>query len=426
MPRTVAARRFWGWLVAIAVTGSIARVLYVFHVVRGRPLGADAVWYQLQASFIRDGTGYVDPSSVFNGAGAIPTATFPPLYPALLSVAAHVTGAADPTELRLVGLASCAVTVVLTAVLARRVLHDDRIALLAAGLVALSPLVIATDMSLMSEVASVPLTLVALLLAHRLGERRRPVDLALLGTVLGLGALARMDVLVVGALAIVLVLREVGVRWHAVTGSLLAVLAVAAVVVSPWVVRNQRQVGVATLSTTSMSTAIAGANCDATYAGRRLGGWEFTCIASDERTPFNERGYSDEILRRGVRYALDHETRLPVVVGARAVGVWGLWDPVELSEREAVESRRYGWQLLGWASGVVVVGLALAGIWTLRRERQRIAVLIAPLLSVTAIAVVTYASQRFRAPAEPALAILAAAAITRIRRPAPTRGSRRS
>jgi hypothetical protein len=169
------------------------------------------------------------------------------------------------------------------------------------------------------------------------------------------------------------------------------------------------------LSTTSFSSAVAGANCPATYYGDELGGWAFECISAEARTPDNEVAYSDEILDRGIAYARDHAGRVPVVLGARVLRLWGAWDPTVLAEREAVESRRYGWQLAGWAFSSATIVAAVAGLLALRRRRLALATLVAPLLAVTGTALLTLGNQRFRAPAEPVLAVLAAWAVVQLR-----------
>lgn len=401
--------RFGRWLGVIVLGGLVVRVLYVALVVRHTPLGADAIWYQLQGAFIRDGHGYLDPATFFDGR-RVPTASFPPLYPTFLAVASWLESSATVT-LRIAGAVPAAGTIVLTALLARRVLRDDRVALLAAGIVAVSPMVVATDMSLMSEVLSVPMSLLVLLLVHRLLDRRGLFDVLALGVVVGVGMLARNDVLLLALIALVLVLGTARVGWRAVLGSGAAVVLVAAAVVSPWVVRNARALDAPTLSTTSFSSAIAGANCRASYYGDDLGGWAFECISVEERTADNEVAYSDAIVERGVDYAIEHAERVPLVVGTRVLRVWGAWDPTVLAEDEAIESRRYGWHLAGWAFSSATIVTAVAGMVMLRRRRIALATLLAPLLAVTGTTILAYGNQRFRAPAEPVLAILASYAL---------------
>jgi hypothetical protein len=62
----------------VAVAARVAYVLWVLGPVRS---GLDAIWYQLQGGSILAGTGYVVPTSLFEGE-LTPTAAFPPVYPA--------------------------------------------------------------------------------------------------------------------------------------------------------------------------------------------------------------------------------------------------------------------------------------------------------------------------------------------------------
>ena len=100
--------------------------------------------------------------------------------------------------------------------------------------------------------------------------------------------------------------------------------------------------------------------------------------------------------------------RLPFVAGARVLRVWGTWEPTALAHEERVETRAYGWQLLAWFAEVPLLLLAAAAVVRLRQRWREIAVLLASLVAVTATALLTYGNQRFRAPAEPAIALLAA------------------
>ncbi len=404
---TLGAGRFAASVAAVTVIGLVLRTAYVLVAARGRDVGLDATWYQLEGGLLNGGFGYIDPGTFYRTGQAVATAAWPPLYPAALAVFIHL-GVDTQTGLRLVGLVFAAATIVLTAVLARRVFADDRVALVAAAIVALSPMVVATDMSLMSEVISVPASLLVLLAAHRLVEHRRGRDFVLVGLVAGIGTLGRTDVALLGVLASVVVLVAARAPWREVLRGGVVVVGATALVLLPWVVRNARSVGTATVSTVSTSTAIAGANCDGAYHRPDLGVWEFACIDTPARTPDNESEWSSTILRRGVRYAAEHPGRVPVVAAARVLRVWGAWDPGDLARREAAEARVRGWQVVAWFVEVAVLTAAAAAVIALRARWRTIAVLLAPFAAVTVTALVTYGNQRFRAPAEPALAILAA------------------
>ncbi len=65
-------------------------------------------------------------------------------------------------------------------------------------------------------------------------------------------------------------------------------LGVAALVVVPWVVRNDDRVGARTVATISSSATIAGANCESTYSGRLLGWWDFDCMDAARQKTLGE------------------------------------------------------------------------------------------------------------------------------------------
>ncbi len=67
-------------MATVAVGVVVIRVVYVMVVMRHVPPGLDAVWYTLQGTSIRHGTGFVVPTSLFHPPLKA-TAAFPPLYP---------------------------------------------------------------------------------------------------------------------------------------------------------------------------------------------------------------------------------------------------------------------------------------------------------------------------------------------------------
>jgi Dolichyl-phosphate-mannose-protein mannosyltransferase len=414
--------RFIGCLAAIAVVAIGIRCFYVLQLTDGIPLGLDSTWYGLESGLINSGAGFIDPGTLYRLGRSVPTAAWPPLYPGYLSVVTRFVGDTSAT-LRLAGCLPALVVIILTAVLARRVFQDDRIALTAAAIVAVSPLVVATDTSLMSESLSVACVMVVLLLAQRLARVRGVRDLALVGIAGGIGALVRTDVAIVAVVATSLVLVSRRVSWMRLLGSVAIVCLVMMVVVAPWSIRNAVRVGTPSISSVSVATAVAGANCDTTYGRGRLGYWDFDCIDNQDRLPDNEVSWSNSTLRKGLKFAATHAYRAPLVVGARLARTYGLWDPRKLADEEAGETRKSSWQLFGWVFDAFVIGLAAVGVIRLRRSWRRIAILVAPLGAVAVTATITYGNQRFRVPAEPALAIFAAwticTSVSRARSPVP-------
>ena len=140
-------------LLGIALAGLAARIAYVEAVARHVKLGFDAAAYQILGIELAGGIGYSDPGTFFSSARK-PTANFPPGYP-LFIAGLHKLGAGSSVDVELAGALLGAVTVVATGILARRVGCSARVGLIAAALVAVSPTLIASAGSSMSESLSV-------------------------------------------------------------------------------------------------------------------------------------------------------------------------------------------------------------------------------------------------------------------------------
>ena len=126
--------RFEFVLVAIAVSGLVARVAHVFPIGRRLTLGSDAIWYALQAGPVASGQGSIDPAAFYRLGKQIPTANFPPLWSMALAVA-NRAGIHTQAGYQLVGAVFGSITVTLTGLLGRRV-AGPRIGIVAALIVA--------------------------------------------------------------------------------------------------------------------------------------------------------------------------------------------------------------------------------------------------------------------------------------------------
>ena len=401
-----------GWalaLLGIVVLGVAARVAYVLLVLEDVPPGLDAIWYALQGGSIRDGTGYVHPPTLFEP-NQVATAGFPPAYPAYQALWQWLLDG-GPTSVRLAGIVPGAATIALTGVLGRRV-AGPAAGLLAAGLVALDPSLIAADGSTMSENLSVLLVVAVLGVASSLlvAETPRWPLVVGLGVLSGVAVLTRPDLLLLaGFVSLALLLRAgpVAHRFRSV-----AVLGLTVAVVLPWAFRNDEAVGELTVATLSPSSALAGSYCDDTYEGPALGSWSFGCVAAAIPAGSPTEVEVASAQRTAAReYAQDHLSRLPLVLAAREARVWSFWDPRDLARRDAEESRRYGWQLVARPIDAALAVVGTAGLVRLvrrRRDERWVLLLLAPLAVVVAGAALTHGNPRFAAIAHPVLVVGAA------------------
>lgn len=332
------------------------------------------------------------------------------MFPAFLAGVTEVFGVSLRTAQE-GGLLTGAATVLLTGLLGRAI-GDRRLGLLSAALVAVSPFLIAVDGSMMSETLYLPLALLALLLAHRARYHSGVVTWLALGAVIGLASLARGDALLLVPFVMLpaAFLSRDALR-HLLPRLALGIVALA-VVLAPWVIRNSDAVGQATISTISANGVIAAANCKAVYSGPAIGSWSRPCMhESTIGARLTEADFATKLRRQGIDYALDHADRWPVVGAARVGRVWGVWNPSDLTRREAVESRNHRWQWLAWPVSLATLVVGLIGFTVLARQRRPIAVLVGPVAMATFLALAIYGNSRFRTLAEPALLIGTAAAL---------------
>lgn len=410
VPGATRADRRWALaLAALVALGVALRVAYVLVVLHPVLPGLDATWYQLQGGSIRHGTGYVHPPTLFLPE-QVATAAFPPAYPTYQALWQWLFGG-TLTSVRLAGIVPGAIGVALTGLLGRRVL-GARAGLVAAGLVALDPTLLAVDGSVMSESLGVVLVLAVVLLAHQALEAPTLVRLLGLGALCGVAVLNRPDLLLLAGAVAVLLLRQ----GRRLAGPVV-VLAVAAAVVLPWMVRNQGAVGELTIATLSPSSALAGSYCDDTFGGADLGSWSYPCVVAATPT-----GSPTEVeVARAQRSAAfdhlgDHLARVPLVVAAREARVWSLWDPRDLARRDNDESRRYGWQLVSRPLDAAYALVGTAGLVGLARRLRDDLLLLVPAVVVCLGAAAVHGNPRFAAIAQRMLAIGAAALAARLSR----------
>jgi hypothetical protein len=126
----------------------------------------------------------------------------------------------------------------------------------------------------------------------------------------------------------------------------------------------------------------------------------------------NEAKRSAGLTSRGLDYAGAHPARAVLVAGVRLARVWGLYQP----GRQAVATGRRVWvQKVGVVVYYAVAVMAILGAVTLRRRQDELAILVAPIVLASFVALVSWGSVRFRHEAEVMLLVLAGTAIARTR-----------
>lgn len=416
--------RFLVGLVALAALGVGIRIGFLATSARPLPNPGDAMAYHLLGDGIAGGDGYVRPFDRIAGR-TIATAEWAPAFPALLAVA-DLVGIETVEQQRRLAAALAAGGIVLTGLAGRRA-AGARAGLVAAAVIAIHPLLVQNDTALLTEGLAAAAGAGVLWASLRLGDDATPGAAAIVGGAVGAAVLVRADALALVPLLLLPLALVVGGRtrdrrrWLRLLGVSVACVGL---LVGPWVIRNSLRLGRTVGVSTNAATAVAGANCDVTYTGDVVGYWRFGpgCFVGYETADLVARGeaaVAADHLAEGVAYARDHRARLPAVVGARVLRLWGVWDVDEQASLAALdEAKSAPWvragTWFGWGVGLV----AVAGVAIQVRRRAWVAVVstLAPVLAVTLAAALTYGNARFRAGAEPALAVLAATAVVGSRR----------
>jgi 4-amino-4-deoxy-L-arabinose transferase-like glycosyltransferase len=405
-------RRFALAIGAIALLGLALRVIYGLEVGTGHGIGDDD-WYHRVANGLADGRGFSDPfASLLDGRRVpglggqpIGTAFHLPLFPWVLAVFSEL-GLRTYTAHQAVGWALGAGTVVLVG-LAARTLWDWRAGLLAAGIAAIYPPLIANDSVGMSESLYGFAIAAVLLLALRLRERPGRGRAIALGVALAAAALTRQEALLLALMLLPWVAKRARPRDAAIVAVTVVALCV------PWAVRNSLLFDRVVPLTTGDGSVFAGANVPSTYRAPGLGSADFKALFESPvgRHPSaNEAIQSERWRKEGLDFAKDHTGRLPAVVGARVLRTWGFY-PFHPSDRATqvafLEDRSRSVELIAWPAQLVVLALALLGALALRRRGRPLWPFAALFILITLVSATGYGAPRFAQAGDVALVVLA-------------------
>lgn len=405
--------RFARWLTAIAALGLLVRVTYVAGFRRNKVFAGDAYFYHSGANLLVHGYGFIAPVQYLVLHIRLQAADHPPLYILFLAIPSAL-GLGTTFAHMLWSSCLGAATVALTGLVGRRV-AGDRAGLIAAVFVAISPNLWVYDGSVLSETMAIFVATLALLLAYRAWDRATVRSVCALGVACGFAMLARSElILLVPAILWPVALLADHQPWRARLARTGAATLVACAIVTPWVVYNVVRFEHPVFLSSQLETTLAGANCNDSYHGTDLGLFTQQCLDQYPHDPHEDESRTAEALRRGAEhYIRTHLGRLPVVMAARVGRVLGAYRPAQQINLDVfVEGRERPLAVTGLFDGYATALAAIAGAVVLYRRRGPP---LFPLGALPAIVLVTvaatYATDRFRATAETALAILAAVAI---------------
>lgn len=296
---------------------------------------SDADWYYKRAADLAAGLGYVS----INGA---PTAYWPPGWPMAMSVAFRVLGTSTLT-VGLLNLASAVLAGWLTYDLARRLFGSELSGRLALLLLAVYPNSILYVPLALTEVFYTTLLLAGCWL---LIARKGALRLVFAGLVFGLATLVKAQTLVVIPLICLIgLLRDGNVvrRTPGVIARGAFIIAVAALVVAPWTIRNHQVMGAwIPVSTNGGITLLTGNNDSA------RGGFtpdDAVVKALDARTGLTEMEYDAEASRLGKEWIKAHPAQFLKLMPMKLFRLWG----PDGEGQWAYETGSPAWKAAPWA-----------------------------------------------------------------------------
>jgi 4-amino-4-deoxy-L-arabinose transferase-like glycosyltransferase len=403
-------RGWWFRLAGVTAAGAVLRFAYVLLRTRyDEPLG-DQLYYSAQAIANAGGNWFEQPFEP-----GMPAADHPPLTALVLTpITAVVEGRFDLLTFQRLQMAAIGLAVIVVVGVLGRAVGGDRVGLAAAGLAVVHIGFLMNDGLLMSETIATLVVAGTMVVWFRILRTASGVGWwAFAGVLAGLAALTRPELAVlVPVTTLVVAVPQVTVRSRLTAAAVSAAAAI--VVVAPWVLWNQARFEDTVTLSTNDGLTIAGANCDSTYFGDDLGGWDIWCAYAVERPDGLDASQESRIMREaGLRYWRDNIDRYPVVAVARAarvLGVGWLGQTVDVGEAEG----RPG--TLSWI-GIVqwwfVAALAFVG-WRRVPTKSTRWILVALLPYIVVVALMANAYPRFRVPAEIGVLVLAAIGVVRL------------
>ncbi len=385
----------------------VVRIGYVLHTTHYRPV-TDALSYNILASGLARGHGWVYGS----------TAYVPPGYPFFLAGIYDLVGIPHGvwTAPRIAEAFVATVTILLAGLMALQL--AGRVAMLITlAIGALYVPLVLVGVSLMTESLFVPLMLAAIncALRSRAAEHRYRW-IAAAGLCCGLAALTRGNGIVV-AFALGFLVWTGRPRWslRAIAGPAL-LLAVMALTISPWTIRNAVTEHQFVPVTTELGLTLAGTYND--HSARERFIWEFAypnyrAIKKNPRLTDAQR--SNQLISAVFDYLGRHPAYLPEAT------FWNTMRLLDLQGRRVSRmTARNDTRATARFADLAVVNfwlvalLAIAGLFTKAVRRIPRAFWLTPFLLWLSIAPLSTGTPRFRAALDPFVILLAAVAIETI------------
>ncbi len=404
-------RRHLSGLGLILLTALLLRLIWIAYIHPDPTDGRfdDTAWYRGAGHFLARGEGYLNPYA------GTPTAAWPPGYPAFLGGVFKLFGEGIPqTTLANVVLALLTVVVVYAIGL---MLFDRRTALVGAGAIALWPgQIYFTSLTLSEPLFTFLFTLaVLLMLAVPRVSAWRGGTLIAFGLVTGLAVFTRGQAVLLIPLALV-TWRMAGFRWQPAMAWVVLASAIVGVMLTPWAVRNEREIGTPVILSTNFGPNLWIGNHDGATGRMNIPEPE---PPQASRVGTTQGSYevktSNLALRKGLRYMLTHPMREVELAGVKVRAMYEAdstaldWNAAYLPGFYASQSVEDTLRRLANAYWFAMLIVAGAGLVASRSQlRGTLGLLPMIVLTWTAFHLLFFGDSRFHYPIVFVFALLGA------------------
>ena len=423
------ATNFW-FLVGAA--SFVSLVVGILSIVQGMPVigpWGDAHYYHYGANLLVEGHGWILPYD-FRELGVVtPAADHPPIF--ILYLAMFSLVGLDSVGAHQVATALLAVAAVPVVAIVGRRLGGKTVGVIAAFLCAVHPGVWSWDKMMLSETLAI--LAVSSLLAVSLwvrdavttgvAQRRHYV---ILGLAIGLCALSRAELLLLGAVMAVFVVARA--NFVTTIKALVIPGLVALLVIAPWVTFNLSRFNEPVFLSDGAGITLANSNCDESYSGELVAYWNLKCVQQPTRkfkkaNPDADRSELVKFLgNEGRSYISDHLGELPRIMVQRIGRAFGFYRPgQQMTLDHFPEGRDRSVVRWAWYSYYILLPFAFGGAWLLRKSKAKLTIMLLPIASAMFAVAITFGSTRYRASAEPTFIVLGSIGIAALLAWAPAR-----
>lgn len=382
----------------------------------------DAYFFHYSANLIADGQGWINPIRYLVWGEHAQAADHPPVYLIYLALYSFVgldSVGAHQIATVIIGVVAVPLFAVVGTKLAGR-----QVGLVAAFIAALHPGLWGWNKMVMSEptaVIAILLLMWAALVCIESSSRKQLTlgKISILGIASGFAALARAELLLLGAAVILVVLVKRNLRWSIRTVSSGGLIML--ITLLPWIIFNLSRFEETVLLSNGAQITFAATNCAETYGGQFQAYWSMNCsvraekIAQERNPDADQSVIMNDIGQQAIDYVKDHKVTAAKTVVLRLGRVLGVYRPIQqINFDHFPEGRDLYVAIMAWSMYYLLLPFSILGGFLLRSRRRELLVMLLPIAVALFTVAITFGNTRYRLSAEPSMIILASFGLTQV------------